>query len=129
MTTEQIKAKMSELQAQLDKAELQTALDTIASLRKQHAESSAELQRQVSVHQERLAKAMEREGKLKEDLQKAIEANKGLAGQAKQLSETIARYDMHPEVKAAKRKAMEQQAASLLKAAETLKDPEEKKPE
>lgn len=126
MTSEQIKAKMAELQAQLDKTELQTALDTIANLKKQHAEALAESQRQLSVHQERLAKAMEREASLKTDLQKAVEANKQLAGQAKQLSETIARYDMHPEVKAAKRKAMEEQAAKLLKAAESLKEPEPK---
>lgn len=126
MTSEQIKAKMAELQTQLDKTELQTALDTIANLKKQHAEAMADSQRQVSVHQERLANATERETALKTEVQKLEAANKELARRVAVAEDTIAKYDTHPEVRASKRKALEAKAAEMLKAAESLKDHEPK---
>lgn len=69
------------------------------------------------VARERLAKSMDREAALKAD-------NDRLAKENKQLADTLARYDAHPEVRAAKRNAIAEQLRRLQSQAESLKDPE-----
>lgn len=80
------------------------------------------LLRQNDAGAERLKKSMEREAALKAD-------NERLAKENKQLAETIARYDAHPEVRAAKLAAIVEQQKQLAAQAESLKDPEPAKPE
>lgn len=91
MTTAEIDQQIAALQAQKDKAELQAALDKIAWL-----------EQQLTVHQERLRKAMDREKQLQQQVATIPELQKQILAMRE-----------HPDVKAAARAQIAQQINEL----------------
>lgn len=101
--------------------ELVAALQALGS--KDAAAAVEDVLHRVAVLEERLAKAVERESKLREEIalvrQDAVAAKRETNGLREQVDQMVS----HPEVRAAKRAKLAEQAADLERQVKELTDP------